>query len=120
MKTTSCHRYEMVGSRREFLTRSGLGFGALGLTYLLDKEAAFGSLLEGETFSGSSPLAAKAAHFSAKAKSVIFIFLQGGACHIDMFDPKPLLKRLRRSNPAAQLLERNRGASIRPDQDIAG
>ena len=109
VNTTGCHRCEKVGSRREFLTRSGLGFGALGLTYLLDKEAAFGSLLEGETFSGSSPLAAKAAHFSAKAKSVIFIFLQGGACHIDMFDPKPLLKRLDGQTPPPSFLKETEG-----------
>jgi hypothetical protein len=44
--------------------------------------------------SSGNPLAAKPSHFPAKAKSVIFIFMQGGLSHVDSFDPKPLLKRL--------------------------
>ena len=39
----------------------------------------------------SDPLAAKAPHFPAKAKSVIFLFMSGGVSHVDSFDPKPRL-----------------------------
>ena len=64
-------------TRREFLTRSGMGFGMLGL----------GSLCGAE----SDPLAPSAARFAPRAKRVIHIFLNGGPSHVDTFDPKPLL-----------------------------
>src|ERR1700751_384410 len=40
---------------------------------------------------GSDPLGARAPHFPAKAKSVIFLFMSGGVSHVDSFDPKPRL-----------------------------
>ena len=33
-------------------------------------------------------------HHPPTAKSVIFLFMEGGPSHIDLFDPKPLLKKL--------------------------
>jgi hypothetical protein len=50
------------------------------------KAATTGSLLD--------PLAPKAPHFAPKAKSVIWVFMEGGPSHIDLFDPKPELERL--------------------------
>jgi uncharacterized protein (DUF1501 family) len=41
-----------------------------------------------------NPLAARPPHFPARARRVIFLFMQGGPSHIDTFDPKPLLARL--------------------------
>ncbi len=76
----------MAPNRREFLRRAGNGFGLLGLSYLLQREASAGAL--------KNPLAAKAGHHAAKAKRCIFLFMTGGPSHIDMFDPKPLLNRL--------------------------
>src|SRR5215475_251370 len=32
-------------------------------------------------------------HFAPKAKSVIWLFMQGGASHIETFDPKPALNK---------------------------
>jgi hypothetical protein len=66
-------------NRRDALRTMGCGFGMLGLRNLLQAEAAAG------------PLAPKAPHFPAKAKRVIFLFLNGGMSHIDTFDPKPML-----------------------------
>jgi hypothetical protein len=92
MHSSCCGRYEKVGTRREFLTKSGFGFGGLALTYLLGKENAFGaSLADANRF---NPLGPKTPHFPAKAKNVIFLFMQGGPSHIDTFDPKPVLNRL--------------------------
>ena len=68
-------------SRREFLSRAGLGFGA----------AAACSLLEGAT---ANPLAAKAPHQPARAKSIICLFMHGGVSHVDTWDPKPELAKL--------------------------
>src|SRR5687768_4891305 len=39
----------------------------------------------------TNPLAAKAPHFPAKAKRVIFLYMSGGVSHMDSFDPKPRL-----------------------------
>jgi hypothetical protein len=73
--------YERPLDRRDFLARSGAGFGMLALHALLgpDSQAAGG---------------AQAGHYTAKAKSVIWLFLDGGPSHIDLFDPKPELTRL--------------------------
>ena len=67
-----------VSSRREFFARAGSGLGAIAL----------GSMLaEGS----ETP---KKTHFPAKAKSVIWLFMEGGPSHIDLFDPKPELNRM--------------------------
>lgn len=42
----------------------------------------------------SNPLAARPSHFAPKAKSVIWLFMEGGPSHLDLFDPKPALDRL--------------------------
>lgn len=78
--------------RREFLSKSAFGFGMSVLGSLMHGES--GVLAGEEERTGFDPLVAKPQHFSAKAERVIFIFLQGGASHIDTFDPKPVLKRL--------------------------
>src|SRR5690606_25302209 len=77
--------------RREALLQGGAGFGALALSYLLRDNRLFAGVAEPQTL---SPLAAKTPHFPATAKSVIFLFMEGGPSHIDLFDPKPALKKL--------------------------
>ncbi len=84
-----------MASRREFLFRGGGGFGALALGYLLGRDGdgarAFGGNV---SLRSGQPLAARQPHLSPKAKSVIFLFMEGGPSHLDLFDPKPLLDRL--------------------------
>ena len=74
------------------LLKSGAGFGALALSYLLRDNPLFAQPPVANA--SGSPLRARPAHFAAKAKSVIFLFMEGGPSHIDLFDPKPLLNRL--------------------------
>jgi uncharacterized protein (DUF1501 family) len=72
------------------LRRAGLGFGAWALLDLCTRD-------EGRAAPAplpANPLAPKLAHFPARAKHVIFLFMQGGPSHIDTFDPKPLLNKL--------------------------
>ncbi|HLJ91639.1 MAG TPA: DUF1501 domain-containing protein [Gemmataceae bacterium] len=79
-------------SRREFLFQAGGGFGALALSCLLHRD---GLLMAAETATSlANPLAPKPPHFPAKAKAVIFLFMEGGPSHLDTFDPKPELTRL--------------------------
>src|SRR3972149_5809721 len=81
-----------VRSRREFLLKAGGGFGALALAYLLDRDA--GALAGGAGAQlAQSPLAPKRPHFEGRAKSVIFLFMEGGPSHVDLFDPKPELQK---------------------------
>src|SRR5205814_3355146 len=74
-------------TRREFLCRCGMGFGAVALTSLLEQAA--GAALANSASSG--PFSPRAPHFRAKAKRVIHFFLNGGPSHVDTFDPKPAL-----------------------------
>src|SRR5947208_30467 len=76
-------------SRRDFLRTGGAGFPALALTYLLAEERA-----RAQAPAVVDPLAARPGHVSARAKSCIFLFMEGGPSAMDLFDPKPLLTRL--------------------------
>lgn len=75
-------------SRRAMLGRCANGFGALALLTLLD-EAARG---EGATAGGAVDVA-RPPHFPARAKRVIFLYMDGGPSQVDTFDPKPRLQR---------------------------
>ena len=93
-------------SRRELLSRSGLGLGALGLGSLLtDAGAAQGA--------GADPLAPRQPHFPGKAKRVIHFFLNGGPSHVDTFDPKPALRKYAgKPLPETLRTERKTGAAF--------
>lgn len=65
-------------TRRDFLRRAGMGFGWLAFAGLANRAAALDRRLE-------------ATHFAARAKHVIFLFMDGGVSHVDSFDPKPEL-----------------------------
>ena len=83
----------VVGSRREFLFRSGGGFGALALSSLLGEDGFFRKA-SAASQNPLDPLGAKPPHYPGKAKSVIWVFLEGGPSHLDLFDPKPALEKL--------------------------
>ena len=76
-------------NRREFLTDAFCGFGSL----------AFGAMLHGSECQSTGPEAAALSR-SAKAKSVIFLFMAGGPSQMETFDPKPLLNKLQWSADA--------------------
>ncbi len=76
-------------SRRDMLLRCANGFGAVALTSLLG-DRAFGEVLKTES---NDPLAPRPSHYAAKAKNVIFLFMDGGPSQVDTFDPKPRLDR---------------------------
>lgn len=74
-------------SRRDFLQRAGLGCGSLALTSMLHEQG----VVAGEP--SGNPLAARDAHFTAKAKSVIWLFQTGSPSQVDTFDYKPELQK---------------------------
>jgi uncharacterized protein DUF1501 len=76
-------------NRREMLFRAGAGFGAIPLSWLLQSASA----AEVEN-SPASAHRARVPHRFGRAKSVIFLFMEGGPSHLDTFDPKPMLNEL--------------------------
>src|SRR5437899_10673697 len=84
----------VLASRRQFLARTGQGFGLLALAGLLDQAGA----LAADSTAGINaaarqlhPLAPRPTHFPAKAKSVIWLFMNGGPSQVDTWDYKPEL-----------------------------
>jgi hypothetical protein len=75
-------------TRRNWLQRAGAGFGAFGLAGALN---AAGMLAP-----------AGRTHFPARAKRVIFLFMNGGPSQVDTFDPKPALKKYAGQKPAGE------------------
>jgi len=71
-------------SRRSFIRSVSTGFGALAFA-AMHHESAYAE--------DALPLSPKQPHFSAKAKRIIFLCMEGGPSHVDTFDYKPELKR---------------------------
>ena len=103
------HRERQPISRRDALCRIGNGFGML----------AFAGLV-GESLGVAEALAAQAAtfpngglHHAARAKHVIFLFMNGGPSHVDTFDPKPdLASHAGQEAPATLKLKRRKTGKL--------
>lgn len=72
---------------RNMMSRRSLFRSSLAGTLLLP------GITESLGIDGSALQSSKSAHFPAKAKNVIFLFMTGGVSHVDTFDPKPALHR---------------------------
>ena len=72
-------------SRRRFLSAMSRGISGIALASLLDAEA------RGNTSSWRPPDGLP--HFAPKARSVIWLFMNGGLSHMESFDPKPQLNK---------------------------
>jgi hypothetical protein len=89
--STNCHsKYSHAGvSRRDLLKSIASGFGYVAFAGLAHQAAA----KEASRRGGNAALAAKAPHFPARAKRVIFLCMNGGPSHVDLFDYKPSLNK---------------------------
>lgn len=67
---------------------AGAGFGGVVLSALT------GQRLYGAELGTKNLVVDKIPHYFGKAKNVIFLFMEGGPSHLDLFDPKPLLNKL--------------------------
>lgn len=83
-----CHQYAAMHSRREFLSRSAMGLGALGLSSLLNPLSATTKGAASDVASVSLP------HFAPQAKRIIYLFQSGAPSQMDLFDHKPLLQKM--------------------------
>jgi len=68
-------------SRRDWLNRTGCGFGAMALAAFANADAS----------ASKNPLSTKQPHHKPRAKRIIFLFMQGGVSHVDSYDYKPRL-----------------------------
>ena len=83
-------RYSTCGNtRREFVWEMGAGFTGLALTSLLGKDGFYTK----HGIGGDQPLKPRPPHFASKAKSCIFLLMNGAPSQVDTFDYKPELEK---------------------------
>lgn len=105
-------------ARRHFLTSTSSGVGLAALAALLGEEGLLAADSVGPLKSPTAPadpLRIKTAHFPARAKRCICIFLEGGPSQMDLFDPKPELSRLDGQKLPESLTKNVRFAFIQKD-----
>ena len=101
----------MTLSRRQLISRSGAGFGAVGIASALQETGA----LAGSASTGSDrDVMNDGLHHFAKAKRVIFLFQNGGPSHVDTFDPKPSLLKHEGEEPPKDIAGKNRAGGFMP------
>lgn len=82
-----------VTNRRDWLRRAGCGFGLIGLAGLLGEDAVAAYPRADDLGDRAlDPLAPQPPHFPAKAKRVVWIFINGGPSQVDTWDHKPGLE----------------------------
>ena len=101
-----------ASTRREMLSRCGLGLGSLALAQLLGETCPEARAQEARAT--LDPMSPRAPHFPGRARHLIHIFLNGGCSHLDTFDPKPSLQRFAGQNLPVENLrtERKTGAAF--------
>ncbi|MDC0566797.1 DUF1501 domain-containing protein [Akkermansiaceae bacterium] len=98
----------LLETRRQFLLRTGNGIGAAALSTMLNPSLIGSAMGEGMQQYGGLP---SIPHFPGKAKRVIYMFMAGGPSHIDLFDYKPIQRKLH----GTELPD-----SVRQDQRLTG
>jgi hypothetical protein len=98
----------ILETRRDFFRTAVGGVGAIALADLLSA---------GEP---ANPFAPKKPHFPAKAKSVIFLFQEGGPSQIDLYDPKPALQKWHGQPLPESMTKGLTLAFVKPDAKVLG
>ena len=80
-------------SRRHFLASRALGVGGLALSWLLSQEGLLAETSRPELEKPTFDLTPKPPHHEPRARAMISLFMQGGPSHLDLLDPKPVMKR---------------------------
>ncbi|MBX5494690.1 MAG: DUF1501 domain-containing protein, partial [Bryobacteraceae bacterium] len=101
-----------IQSRREFFRSCAGGIGTIALAHLLRED--------GLSADVPGPMAVKQPHFPAKAKNVIFLFMEGAPSQMDLFDPKPELRRWHGKPLPPSLTKDLKLAFIKPTAAVLG
>ena len=80
-------------TRREFVWEMGAGFSGLALTSLLGADSFFAKHAHALGQAATTPLAPRRSSYFGKAKSCIFLMMNGGPSQVDTFDYKPELQK---------------------------
>jgi hypothetical protein len=80
--------FQKIQTRRSFFRECAGGLGTIALAHLLASEGR-----TAEALPSGNPLAPRPPHFPARARSVIFFFMEGAPSQLDLFDPKPALQK---------------------------
>lgn len=89
MSTEDQSPYAFLGTRRDFLSRSLNGLGAMGLGAVMAND-----LLAATDKPSADPLKPRTGDRRRTAKHCIFLFMQGGVSQMDSFEYKPKLNEL--------------------------
>src|SRR5438067_4974350 len=104
-------RFRGIQSRRRFFRECAGGIGTVALAQLMAGEARAATPEQ-------NPLAPRKPHFAAKAKNVIFLFMEGGPSQIDLFDPKPELEKWHGKPLPAEMTKDMRLAFTKPNAAV--
>src|SRR5258708_26635846 len=97
-------------ARRSFFRQASIGMGSIALAHLL---AADGR-------AATDPLEPRAPQFPAKAKNVIFLFMERAPSQMDLFDPKPALQKWNGKPLPPSLTKDLKLAFIKPTPSVLG
>jgi len=81
-----CNQIDPPLTRRDFLCNAGSGFGALAFAALSGRSLSAAA--------SDNPVAKKIPNRLGTAKNIIWLFMEGGPSHLDLFDRKPLINEL--------------------------
>src|SRR5438445_2253228 len=108
MEKMTYNDFRMIQSRRRFFRNCAGGVGIAALAQLLEQDGM------GAESAIANPLAPKPPHFAAKAKNVIFLFMEGAPSQMDLFDPKPALAKYSGQSLPPSMTKSLRLAFIKP------
>ncbi|MCC6509825.1 MAG: DUF1501 domain-containing protein [Pirellulaceae bacterium] len=93
MNRYPCGRIRNCHSRRQWLSQAACGFGSLGLAALIHRTGQASDQAAASPAQAARPGHLATLHHEAKAKRVIFLYMDGGPAQMDTFDPKPMLSK---------------------------
>ncbi|MBT8293452.1 MAG: DUF1501 domain-containing protein [Eudoraea sp.] len=88
------HQHNKNYSRRDFLTKTSLGMGALSMASMLNPMGLFAQNNILQPTPASSGGLSGIPHFPPRVKRVIYLFQSGAPSQLDLFDYKPLLNKM--------------------------
>ena len=97
-------------TRRGFFRQASIGMGSMALAHLLAQDG----------HAATDPLEPRAPQFPAKAKNVIFLFMEGAPSQMDLFDPKPELQKWNGKPLPPSLTKDLKLAFIKPTASVLG
>lgn len=106
-------------TRRHFFHDCGVGLGAIGLTSLLNGSL-WASEVSDNPIVSDNPMGLKPSHFPAKAKRVVYMHMAGAPSQLELFDYKPMLKKLNGTNCPDELFKNDQFAFIRGVPKLLG